>query len=128
MADEIVVQASLAANKSGAAVASGLLTKSLDMAGDDMETGTTTATDSGVTYPVPSSIQGGGVGFILVANLGSSEVKAQTTGGTGTDTVLLVPPGAHALFRPMDPTMTGLVLTTTTAGTTSLVQVWMVEL
>lgn len=106
MANEVTITASLTASKSGASVASGSQTKTLDMTGADVQTQTQEighAADEAVDIAADIGTEG----YILIKNLSSSNFVtfSYDTGGSFAGYAFAkLTAGGVMLFKPSYPT------------------------
>lgn len=101
MASEVTVSASLTASKSGASIASGTVSKTLDMTGADMEAITHECDTVFGAIGIIGEI--GTNGYMMVKNLDAANA-VEVSFDAGSTSHLTIPAGAPALFKPkVDP-------------------------
>lgn len=123
MASEITVTASLSVIKGGASVNTGSLSKTIDMTGTDVGSGTqNVATIEQLTYN--STDITGTVDFVLKNNDAAASCTITTaTPATATNVMSVVPPGGFCLLMGIDPSK---IFMTSSSGTIQI-SWWMTE-
>lgn len=106
MANEVTITASLTASKGGASIASGSLSKTLDMTGADVQA-QTQLIGHAADEAVDISADIGTEGYVLIKNLDASNyvtLSYDTGGSFAGYTFAVIPAGGLMLFKPSYPT------------------------
>jgi hypothetical protein len=118
MASEVTISASLTASKGGASIASGTVSKTLDMTGVDMEAITHSCDTVFGAMGIISEI--GTNGYLMIKNLDATNA-VEVSFDAGSTSHITIPAGAPALFKPkVDPQLKAITAL-------SVVQYWIHE-
>jgi len=129
MPSEITITASLTASKGGASVATGTLSKILDMTGDGVQVQTVSVTDAG-TVEIPIAAAIATLGQCVVKNLDDDyyvDLAYDDGADFAANQFARLKPGAFILWRPVFPTLKTKIYGQAQSGHTVMVGAWYVE-